>query len=79
MSEKLYATFDGEVLRPERPVHLKPNTRVHLTIEKTSEAETPKPFSFLKTAQSLELEGPEDWSEDLEEYLYSENSSERGG
>lgn len=79
MSEKLYATFDGEVLRPERPVYLRPNTRVRLTIEEASEAGMPKPSSFLKTAQSLELEGPEDWSEELEEYLYSDNSSKRGG
>ncbi len=74
MSEKLYATFDGEVLRPERPVYLRPNTRVRLTIEETSEAGTPKPSSFLKTAQELELQGPGDWSERLEEYLYDDAS-----
>lgn len=74
MSEKLYATFDGEVLRPERPVSFAPNTRLRLTIEEASEAEAPEPSSFLKTAQKLELQGPEDWSERLEEYLYGDAS-----
>ncbi len=77
MSEKLYATFDGEVLRPERPVSFAPNTRLRLTIEEASEAEVPEPSSFLKTARDLELEGPVNWSEQLEEYLYGD-ASKRG-
>ena len=28
-----------------------------------------EPYSFLKLAMSLNLEGPEDWSENLEGYL----------
>jgi hypothetical protein len=71
MSETLYATFDGEVLRPDRPVSLEPNTRVRLTIE-TAETEEPHATSFLKTARGLELEGPADWSARLEEYLYDD-------
>ena len=27
------ATFDGEVLRPDEPIELEPNTRVRVTIE----------------------------------------------
>jgi predicted DNA-binding antitoxin AbrB/MazE fold protein len=76
MSETLYATFDGEVLRPEKPVSLEPNTRVRLTIE-TTETREPNSTSFLKTARKLELEGPADWSARLEEYLY-DDPSERG-
>lgn len=67
MSETLYATFDGQVLRPERPISLEPNTRVRLTIE-SAEAGEPRGNSFLETARGLELEGPADWSERLEEY-----------
>jgi hypothetical protein len=66
MTETLYATFDGEVFRLDRPVHLAPNTRVRLTLEAT-ETETPPATSFLKTAHSLGLEGPKDWSERLED------------
>lgn len=74
MSEKLYATFDGEIFRPERPVSFAPNTRVRLTIEEASEDEAPEVSSFLKTARSLELKGPGDWSDRLEDYLYDDAS-----
>ena len=76
MSETLYATFDGEVLRPDRPVSLALNTRVRLTIE-SAETDGPQTASFLNTARELELEGPTDWSARLEEYLY-DGPSERG-
>ena len=71
MTTTVFATFDGEVLRPEDPVTLAPNTRVRVTIETTVAAES-KSSSFLRTAQSLNLDGPADWSERLEEYLYGE-------
>jgi hypothetical protein len=71
MNTILYATFDGEVLRPDLPVRLPPNTRVRMVIETTDEQE-PSPASFLDTAEGLNLEGPTDWSTRLEDYLYSE-------
>jgi hypothetical protein len=71
MTTTLYATFDGEVLRPDRPVPLPPNTRVRLIIE-TTEPEPSEITSFLQTAQALNLDGPADWSTRLEEYLYGE-------
>lgn len=37
MAKTLRATFDGEVLRPEGPVDLKPNTRYLVTIERQEE------------------------------------------
>src|SRR5437763_10110045 len=69
MSQTLEATFDGEVLRPDEPIELEPNTRVRITIEPTSEA-ADESKSFLDTALSLKLEGPSDWSERLDDYLY---------
>jgi hypothetical protein len=65
------ATFDGEVLRPDVPVALAPNTRVRVTIETTA-PEGAEVQSFLRTAQTLNLQGPPDWSERLDEYLYGE-------
>lgn len=69
MSKTIEAVFDGEVLRPQEPLELPPNTKVRITIE---ESTTAKPYSksFLQTARSLNLEGPPDWSERIEEYLY---------
>ncbi|MBM3130030.1 MAG: DUF104 domain-containing protein [Chloroflexi bacterium] len=61
MTQTLEATFDGQVLRLDEPLKLQPNTRVRITIE----AEVPhekKARSFLRTARSLNLEGPADWS-----------------
>ena len=69
MRVKLNAIFDGKVLQPEGFLDLKPNTRVKVTIE-SNEPEDKKPLSFLDTAISLELDGPSDWSTNLEEYLY---------
>jgi len=69
MSKTLEAVFDGEVLRPDEPLELEPNTRVRITIERTSHQRR-KPRSFLQTARSLNLQGHSDWSTRIEEYLY---------
>lgn len=77
MTKTLHAVFDGEVLHPEEDLPLAPNTRVLITLE-TPEASSSasRPRSFLETARSLSLEGPQDWSERLEEYLYGEAPQE---
>ncbi len=77
MVQALNAVFDGKAFRPEGPVNLKPNTRVRIVIE-TPEAHAQQPVSFLDTARSLQLEGPADWSERFEEYLYDRPSSADG-
>jgi predicted DNA-binding antitoxin AbrB/MazE fold protein len=72
MSKTLEAVYDGEVLRPDEPLELEPNTRVRLTIEPaTSPREKSK--SFIRTARSLDLQGPPDWSSRLDDYLYGGN------
>jgi predicted DNA-binding antitoxin AbrB/MazE fold protein len=73
MSKTLEAIFDGEVLRPEEPLELAPDTRVRITIETTDDSQSP-PASFLQTARALNLDAPPDWSDNLEEYLYSRES-----
>ena len=75
MTKTIEAVFDGKTLRPDEPLELAPNTRVRLTIETPSFAEAPN--SFLKTARSLKLDGPADWSAKLEEYLYGEASERK--
>ena len=72
MTTTLYATFDGEVLRPDEPISLAPNTRVRVVIE-TETDESPPASSFLRTAQGLNLDGPPDWSSRLDDYLYGES------
>lgn len=69
MTITLYATFDGEVLRPEEPVPIAPNTRVRLEID-AGPGDTVTRSSFLRTAQALDLDGPPDRSSRMKAYLY---------
>ena len=69
--EALEAVFDGKAFQFQQPLNLAIGTRVKLVIEIISTNErTPK--SFLKTAQSLQVEGKSDWSEKIDQYLYGE-------
>ena len=68
--QMLYALFDGTVFRPEQPVELAPNTRVHITFEPTPTINDHKSESFLRVARSLNISGPRDWSSHLDYYLY---------
>lgn len=74
MTQTLDATFDGSVFRPDQPIELEPNTRVRITIE-PAVSSGQESESFLRVAQSLNLDGPPDWSSRLDEYLYGANGS----
>ncbi|MFO0968024.1 MAG: hypothetical protein U0793_20910 [Gemmataceae bacterium] len=76
MSTTIDATFDGAVFRPSGPVSLPANTPVRLSVE-TLARTGEKSESFLKTAQSLQLDGPPDWASNLDHYLYDEDRSGR--
>ena len=71
MATIIEATFDGTVFRPTEPVALEPNTAVRLTIEPLP-LQPRQPRSFLQTARALKLEGPPDWSAQVDKYLYGE-------
>jgi predicted DNA-binding antitoxin AbrB/MazE fold protein len=76
MSTTIEAVFDGEVLRPDRPLKLAPNTRVTLVVTTPGPSEPGE--SFLDTAMSIHLEGPADWSENLDRYLYESRLETNG-
>ncbi|HKP54219.1 MAG TPA: antitoxin family protein [Chloroflexia bacterium] len=71
MANVIEATFDGKVLCPDEPLKLEPNTRVRLVIEEVLPA-ADKTSSFLDTALSLKLDGPPDWSVNIDRYLYGD-------
>ncbi|NCR13273.1 MAG: hypothetical protein GPJ24_10465 [Microcystis aeruginosa SX13-11] len=71
MLNSIDALFDGKVFHPEQPVTLRANTRVRISIDNLSD-ENNELTSFLETAESLQLDGPTDWSENLDKYLYGE-------
>lgn len=73
MTKTIDATFDGAVFRPSEPIALAPNTPVRLTVETVSAGPT-KGASFLKTAKSLNLQGPPDWAANIDKYLYGEDT-----
>jgi predicted DNA-binding antitoxin AbrB/MazE fold protein len=77
MSQMIEAVYDGTVLHPAEALELEPNTRVRLTVEVLQPAPG-KPGSFLQTARSLNLSGPADWSENLDNYLYGDGDQPRG-
>jgi predicted DNA-binding antitoxin AbrB/MazE fold protein len=69
MVKPIEALFDGTVFRPTEPIGLPPNTRVRITIETELSTEG-ELASFLHTARALNLDGPPDWSANIDEYLY---------
>ena len=76
MSKTIEAIFDGKVFRPKDALTLDPNTRVRITIEPVQPA-TKGAVSFLDTAISLKLDGPNDWAVNIDTYLYGgENQHE---
>ena len=77
MSQTIDAVFDGSVLRPDKPLKLKANTRVRVTVE-AIEKPVKAHRSFLRTAESLKLEGPPDWASNLDHYLYGEAQPQDG-
>ncbi|MCE7990118.1 MAG: hypothetical protein DYG89_53920 [Caldilinea sp. CFX5] len=60
------AVFDGRVFLPVQPIRLPPNSRVQIAVTAEEQITT----SFLDVAEALALEGPPDWSRQLDEYLY---------
>ncbi|QTA78748.1 Uncharacterized protein dnl_09800 [Desulfonema limicola] len=66
MTLTIEAVYDGKAFLPVTPLSMKPDTRVRISVTSHST----KPESFLDTARSLQLDGPPDWSEKLDEYLY---------
>lgn len=70
MEQTLNATFDGEVFRPNESVDLAPDTEVELTLKVKRSGKTGKPYSSLEYMAALNLDGPEDFSRNIDEYLY---------
>jgi len=77
MVKTIVALFDGAVLRPAQPLELAPNTPMHITIETALDIPE-EDTSFLRTARSLNLLGPPDWSENLEAFRYGRGPDQNG-
>ncbi len=76
MSQELEAVFDGTALQLEAPLNLAAGTRVRIIVESILSDEVKPPKTFIKTAQSLKIQGNPDWSEKIDRYLYGETLSD---
>jgi hypothetical protein len=77
MSKTLHVIFDGKVLRPEGPVDLEPNAHYVVTIEREEQSGTQDLWNVLGSLTG-KVEGPEDWSQEHDHYLYGTPKREKG-
>ena len=70
MDETLTAVFDGEVLRPDTPTDLEPNTRYVITVRKASAQAAAGDAWDVLDEHAGTLEAPEDWAAEHDHYLY---------
>jgi hypothetical protein len=76
MTRTLTAVFDGEVLRPESTIDLKPNARYRLTVEdEVAVSEGQSAWDLLEQLTGT-VDAPEDWAAEHDHYLYG--SPKRG-
>lgn len=70
MSKTLTAVFDGDVLRPDSPLDLKPNTRYVIIIESVEQSAASGDAWDVLEAMTGTVEAPSDWSSQHDHYLY---------
>lgn len=61
MNKKVTAIFDGNVLQPDAPLDLKPNTRYVITIQELSEPPVVGDAWDVLEAMTGTIEAPPDW------------------
>jgi hypothetical protein len=69
MTTTIRAMFDGQVFRPDEPPDLPANTPVILQVQTTDQDVKAEPYAFFKFARQANVEGPPDWSTNVDEYL----------
>lgn len=78
MGTTLTAIFDGNVLRPEGHVDLKPNTRYRVTVEQEPRlSEEGEAWDILEELTGT-FDGPQDWAVEHDYYLYSTPKRSKG-
>lgn len=70
MTQVLKAIYDGKVFRPEGLVKIPTHSSVQLTVQTSPAKKKAKPYSLLRKVAAMKLKGPNDFSENLDEYLY---------
>lgn len=71
VTQTFEAIYDGKVLHPKKRLEIEPNTSVLVTVKPLKVKRASKK-SFLEVIESLNVDAPPDWSEDIGEYLQAE-------
>jgi hypothetical protein len=66
MTQTVEAVWDGKVIRLLEPLVIAPNTTVRVTVETIDTVPHTPPLDFGDICLAANLDGPEDWSENLE-------------
>jgi hypothetical protein len=75
MTQTIEAVYDGLVFRPDEPLQLEANTRIRLVVEEMPKNSS-KPYGFLDAMLAANLEGPPDFSTNIDHYLYGVEKGE---
>ena len=79
MEKTINVTFDGEVFRPDETVDIPTDTKGRITVENgTGKLEMKyakrkpggKPYAAFEYMRSVKLDGPSDFSANVDEYIY---------
>lgn len=78
MTKTIQAVFDGEILRPTKPLDLEPNTKYSISIElpPAREDQAGNAWDELE-ALAGSIEAPRDWAQEHDHYLYGTPKSVR--
>ncbi|MEC4818448.1 MAG: antitoxin AF2212-like protein [Scytonema sp. PMC 1069.18] len=79
MNKKITAVFDGNVLHPDAPLDLAPNTRYVITIQESISPPVAGDAWDVLEAMTGTIEAPTDWSSEHDHYLYGTPKSETEG
>jgi hypothetical protein len=69
MDKTLTAVFDGEVLRPDSPLDLAPNTRYVITIQPLEQPVVEQNAWDVLEPMTGTVEAPSDWTSKHDHYL----------
>ena len=69
MTQAVKVFYDGKVFKPKEPVNLEPNSELQILVEVPDAKEPAKSKSLFVELAKMNLSGPADWSENLEDYL----------
>jgi len=69
MLKEIHVIFDGKALQPVEPVDLEPNTEYLVTIKKEVSLEKKSLWNIIDDIIG-KVDGPSDWSEEHDHYLY---------